>query len=75
MKQRFRLGRNYLAGIIGDSLNVMLAGAAWNLVKWMNGVLARLFSTWVNWMYRVFDRLRDQRESGLYGILEFQGTF
>jgi hypothetical protein len=40
MKARFRLGRNYLAGLMGDALNVMLAGAAWNLVKWMNGVLS-----------------------------------
>ncbi len=52
MKTRFRLGRNFLKGLIGDSMNVMLAGAAWNLVKWMNGVCRRLFAAiekWIHW--------------------------
>jgi IS5 family transposase len=35
LKHRFRLCRNWLKGFEGDSINVMLAAAAWNLRKWM----------------------------------------
>jgi len=35
LKEQYRLGRSYLKGFIGDSMNVMLAAAAWNLRKWM----------------------------------------
>lgn len=43
LKHDFRLGRCFLKGSIGDSLNVMLAGAAWNLRKWLRAVLLSLF--------------------------------
>jgi transposase, IS5 family len=43
MKARFRLGRNFLKGTLGDAINVMLAGAASNLRKWMRRVCRRLF--------------------------------
>ncbi len=39
----FRLGRCFLKGSVGDSLNLMLAGAAWNLRKWLRAVLLSLF--------------------------------
>jgi len=35
LKHDFRLGRCFLKGSVGDSLNLMLAGAAWNLRKWL----------------------------------------
>jgi len=35
LKHRFRLCRNWLKGFEGDSVNVMLAAAAWNFRKWM----------------------------------------
>ena len=35
LKHRFRLCRNYLKGFAGDSVNVMMAAAAWNFRKWM----------------------------------------
>lgn len=35
LKSDFRLGRNYLRGVLGDAINVMLACAASNLRKWM----------------------------------------
>jgi transposase, IS5 family len=35
LKADNRLIRNYLKGIIGDQINVMLAGAAFNMRKWM----------------------------------------
>lgn len=35
LKARFRLGRNFLKGIVGDSINVLMAAAAWNFSLWM----------------------------------------
>lgn len=35
LKTDNRLGRNFLKGTIGDSINLMLAAAAFNLRKWM----------------------------------------
>ncbi len=35
LKSDFRLSRNYLKGIAGDAINLLLAAAAWNLKKWM----------------------------------------
>jgi len=75
MKARFRLGRNYLAGVVGDSLNVMLAGAAWNLVKWMNGILARLFTAWKKWLSGIFKWFAVSKRPAFSGFLQFQGSF
>jgi IS5 family transposase len=41
LKSDFRLARNYLRGFAGDSLNLLLAAAAWNFRKWLR--LWRLF--------------------------------
>jgi IS5 family transposase len=35
LKSDFRLARNYLRGFAGDSLNLLLAAAAWNFRKWL----------------------------------------
>jgi transposase, IS5 family len=35
LKSDFRLGRNFLSGVLGDAMNVLLACAASNLRKWM----------------------------------------
>ena len=35
LKTDFRLGRNFLRGVLGDAINVLLASAASNLRKWM----------------------------------------
>ena len=35
LKLEFRLARNYLKGVIGDHINVLLAAAAYNLRKWL----------------------------------------
>jgi IS5 family transposase len=42
LKSDFRLGRNYLKGISGDAINLILAAAAANFRKWMREVLACL---------------------------------
>lgn len=40
LKSQFRLARNYLKGSLGDSLNLMLAAAAWNFRKWLRTVVS-----------------------------------
>jgi IS5 family transposase len=35
LKTDNRLSRNFLKGVIGDQINVMLAAAAFNMRKWM----------------------------------------
>ena len=42
LKSDFRLSRNYLSGVVGDSINVILSACAWNLKKWLSA-LADLF--------------------------------
>jgi IS5 family transposase len=36
LKNQFGLARNFLKGTVGDSVNLMLAAAAFNLKKWLN---------------------------------------
>ena len=35
LKNDFRMSRNYLKGVVGDSFNLMMAAAAFNFQKWM----------------------------------------
>jgi IS5 family transposase len=42
LKSDFRLGRNYLRGVPGDAINLLLAAAAANFRKWMRQPLACL---------------------------------
>ena len=44
LKSDYRLGRNYLKGIEGDEINLLMAACAWNLKKWMKAVLLFVFS-------------------------------
>lgn len=44
LKSDFRLGRNYLKGIEGDEINLLMAACAWNLNKWMKAVLLLVYS-------------------------------
>jgi transposase, IS5 family len=41
-KQEHRLERNHLLGTVGDRINAMLSGCAWNLKKLMRALVARL---------------------------------
>jgi IS5 family transposase len=36
LKSDYRLARNYRKGFAGDTLNLLLAAAAWNFKKWLN---------------------------------------
>ena len=44
LKSDYRLGRNYLKGIRGDEINLLMSVCAWNLNKWMKAVLLFVFS-------------------------------
>jgi IS5 family transposase len=43
LKNDFRLARNFLKGTIGDAINLLLAAAAFNCMKWMKAVAQGLF--------------------------------
>lgn len=58
LKSDFRLSRNFLKGIIGDEINVLMAATAWNLRQWIIAFLClgfilyyRLFLTQVYGMF------------------------
>ena len=44
LKSDYRLGRNYLKGIKGDEINLLMAACAWNLNKWMRLVFLFVFT-------------------------------
>jgi IS5 family transposase len=52
LKTDNRLSRNFLRGIVGDQINVMLAAAAFNFRKWM-----RKAETFFVSFYRTLERL------------------
>ena len=43
LKSDFRLSRNFLKGVIGDEINLLMAATAWNLKKWLIAFFWRLF--------------------------------
>ena len=44
LKSDFRLSRNYLKGIKGDEINLLMAATAWNLKKWLIAFLCAYFT-------------------------------
>ena len=43
LKTDFRLSRNFLKGVIGDEINLLMAATAWNLKKWLAAIFWCLF--------------------------------
>jgi len=43
LKSDFRLSRNFLKGVLGDEINVLMAATAWNLRQWIIAFLCLLF--------------------------------
>jgi len=43
LKSDFRLSRNFLKGITGDEINLLMAAVAWNLKKWLVAFFALVF--------------------------------
>lgn len=75
LKARFRLGRNFLKGLYGDAVNVMLAAAAANLAKWMRRVCRWLFSVAAIPLKMFFDLLKNWTKEPHFSTLIFKGTF
>jgi hypothetical protein len=42
LKSDFRLARNYFKGSLGDTINLLMAAAAFNCVKWMKALAQSL---------------------------------
>lgn len=63
LKNDFRLSRNYLKGIIGDSINLLLAVAAFNCKKWMNAVAEKVIFILITLYSMVWRKNNLQRES------------
>jgi len=43
LKSDYRLSRNYLKGVAGDEINLLMAATAWNLKQWMIAFLCLVF--------------------------------
>ena len=44
LKSDYRMARNYLKGVFGDHINLLLAAAAWNLKQWLLAIFWLFFS-------------------------------
>ncbi len=44
LKHDFRMLRNYLKGVIGDTINILMAATAFNLKKWMRATALYFFA-------------------------------
>jgi len=42
-KSDYGLDRNFLKGVMGDEINLLMAAAAWNIKKWLNAIFWLLF--------------------------------
>jgi len=47
------LSRNFLKGVLGDEINLLMAATAWNLKRWLTTFFALIFY-WVNVRNTVF---------------------
>lgn len=65
LKSDFRLARCYLKGSIGDSINLLLAAAAFNLKKWMRLTRQCLFYA-LNWLAVVLSMISLHRQRPAY---------
>ena len=54
LKSDHRLGRNYYKGVVGDTINVMLAAAALNFKRMMNIWKQRLLIFFLRWIRDIF---------------------
>jgi len=48
LKSDFRLSRNFLKGIVGDEINLLMAAMAWNLKKWLVAFFVPIFQSFDN---------------------------
>ena len=56
LKSDHRMMRNYLKGTLGDSINTLMAAAAYNMRHWMN---KKALSSFVSWLKTVIKGLEN----------------
>ena len=56
LKSDHRMMRNYLKGTLGDTINTMMAAAAYNMRHWMN---KNALSSFVSWLLAPVRRLEN----------------
>ncbi|HQU98677.1 MAG TPA: transposase [Nitrosomonas sp.] len=39
LKSDYRMARNYLKGLLGDHINLLITAAAWNLKQWLVAIV------------------------------------
>lgn len=54
LKFDHRLSRNFLKGVVGDSINLLMAACAFNLKKWINYIISRLFFRFITKLQSAF---------------------
>ncbi len=54
LKSDHRLGRNFLKGLVGDKINVLLAASGWNLSKWLRNIFGFRLIQLRLWMWVLF---------------------
>lgn len=52
LKHDHRILRNYLSGTVGDQINSLLAGAAYNMKKWMRLEKQKILDLIFGWIYQ-----------------------
>jgi len=45
LKSDYRMARNYLKGVVGDHINLLMAACAWNLKQWLLAIFWLFFSS------------------------------
>jgi transposase, IS5 family len=70
MKSDYRLSRNFLKGIAGDQINLLMAATSWNLRKWMIAFLCLIYY-WLNSKIRSVILNRPRTQAKL--MILFQG--
>ena len=62
LKSDHRMMRNYLKGTLGDSINTMMAAAAYNMRHWMNKHALSSFVTWLLTLVRRLENVLFENE-------------
>jgi IS5 family transposase len=65
LKQDYRMARNYLRGVAGDAINLLLSAPAFNLNKWMRGLAPCLIFVLFR-LWSIFTAKKEQKTRLLY---------
>lgn len=69
LKSDHRLGRNFLAGFVGDQINVLMAAAAFNLKKWMRLYLFVRILQWLGGVIAIAGGLSRKYRSPTHAVI------